>query len=207
MAEYPWRSATPQPSHAILLPTIRDVLKRRLVGSPNLRLIDIGAGNGALTAALAEDGYAILGVEPSRDGLQHAREAFPHLRFEEGDAYEDLAGRFGPFDAVISCEVIEHLLTPGQFLRRAREMMATTSLLIISTPYHGYLKNLLISAVGKWDFHHHPECEYGHVKFFSRRTLNTLAEEAGLKEVEFHRVGRLPAVAKSMISVFQRSDA
>ena len=203
MAEFPWASARPELSHSYLLPPVLDVLGRRLRDKADARLLDMGSGNGSMTAAIAEAGYPIMGVEPSAEGVEQARENFPGTRFERGDGYEDLAERFGTFDAIVTCEVVEHLLTPGRFMKRLRESLNPGGFIVMSTPYHGYLKNVLVALAGKWDFHHHPEREWGHVKFFSRDSLNRLAGTAPLREVEFHRVGRLPPIAKSMISVFE----
>ena len=46
--------------------------------------------------------------------------------------------------------------------------------------------------------------DYGHIKFWSERTLRTLMEEAGLRTRRFIRVGRIPPLAKSMIALFER---
>jgi len=204
MTEFPWTSDESEQSHGYLLPCIEDFLARRSgAGVAPLSIIDIGSGNGSMTAKVAAKGYRIMGVEPSASGLQTARRSFPNVPFEEGSAYEDLATRFGTFDVVLSCEVIEHLLHPQAFLNRVKELLAPNGVAILTTPYHGYLKNVLISLAGKWDFHHHPEREWGHVKFFSQATLNQVAQAAGLKEIEFHRVGRVPIIAKSMIIMLE----
>jgi 2-polyprenyl-6-hydroxyphenyl methylase/3-demethylubiquinone-9 3-methyltransferase len=75
---------------------------------------------------------------------------------------------------------------------------------IISTPYHGYLKNLALGVVGKWDAHFDPLWDGGHVKFFSVRTLRMLLTEAGFSNIRFIRVGRIPQLAKGMIAVAQK---
>jgi hypothetical protein len=73
--------------------------------------------------------------------------------------------------------------------------------LILSTPYHGYLKNLALAITDEFDDHWHPLRDFGHVKFFSRRTLVRLACESGFSVRQFMRVGRIPAFACSMILV------
>ena len=47
----------------------------------------------------------------------------------------------------------------------------------------------------------------GHIKFWSIPTLTTLLSEAGFQNIRFHRVGRMPALAKSMIAVAQKPRA
>jgi hypothetical protein len=38
--------------------------------------------------------------------------------------------------------------------------------LIITTPYHGYLKNIALSVSVKFDHHVNPLWDGGHIKFF-----------------------------------------
>ena len=75
---------------------------------------------------------------------------------------------------------------------------------IISTPYHGYLKNLALAVTGKLDAHFTALWDYGHIKFWSVRTLSALLREVGLTVEKVFRVGRLPVLAKSMIAVARR---
>jgi len=73
--------------------------------------------------------------------------------------------------------------------------------LVISTPYHGYIKNLALSVFDKWDSHHTPLWHGGHIKFWSRKTLTQLLEDNGFKVIGFSGVGRIPYLWKSMILI------
>lgn len=117
----------------------------------------------------------------------------------------ELKRREHVFDAAISTEVVEHLFAPHLLPRFAREALRPAGYLIVSTPYHGYVKNLVLSMLDKWDFHHGPLWHGGHIKFWSRRTLSLLLEQNGFKVVEFHGVGRLPFLWKSMILVARKT--
>lgn len=64
------------------------------------RILDVGCGTGQLTAELARAGSRVLGVDSSEAMIAQARENFPDLAFEIGDAR---ALRFHEeFDAVFS---------------------------------------------------------------------------------------------------------
>jgi 2-polyprenyl-6-hydroxyphenyl methylase/3-demethylubiquinone-9 3-methyltransferase len=76
--------------------------------------------------------------------------------------------------------------------------------LIVSTPYHGYLKNLALSLFGAWDGHHTALWHGGHIKFWSRRSLTTLLAQNGFEVVTFTGVGRLPFLWKCMILVARK---
>jgi 2-polyprenyl-6-hydroxyphenyl methylase/3-demethylubiquinone-9 3-methyltransferase len=75
---------------------------------------------------------------------------------------------------------------------------------ILSTPYHGYWKNLAMALTGKMDAHFTALWDHGHIKFWSVRTLTLLLEEAGFRDIHFERVGRIPPLAKAMIAVARR---
>jgi 2-polyprenyl-6-hydroxyphenyl methylase/3-demethylubiquinone-9 3-methyltransferase len=74
----------------------------------------------------------------------------------------------------------------------------------VSTPYHGYLKNLALALSGKLDKHFTALWDGGHIKFFSIATLGQLLREAGFKDLRFVRVGRIPPLAKSMLAIAKK---
>jgi len=68
------------------------------------RILDLGCGTGALTAAIAEGGAEVLGVDQSEEMISQARKKYPALKFEALDAR---ALRFNAeFDAVFSNAVL-----------------------------------------------------------------------------------------------------
>lgn len=70
---------------------------------------------------------------------------------------------------------------------------------VVSTPYHGYFKNVALAASGQMDKHFTALWDGGHIKFFSIDTLTRLPTGAGFVDLRFERAGRIPALAKSMI--------
>jgi 2-polyprenyl-6-hydroxyphenyl methylase/3-demethylubiquinone-9 3-methyltransferase len=142
----------------------------------------------------------VCGVDLEENGVRIARGACPDGLFEVASVYDDLAGLFGhPFDMVVSLEVIEHLFDPRLFLKSVYHDLVPGGLLVLSTPYHGYLKNLAIALCGKFDQHFSPLWDGGHIKFWSRRTLSTVLEECGFSVVDFAGAGRLSCLWKSMV--------
>lgn len=162
--------------------------------------MDLGCGGGATAAMVAELGYSVTAVDPSKTGIRVATAAYPAVRFAERSAYDDLSSEFGEFDAVISLEVIEHCYWPRLFAKTILSLLRPGGLAIISTPFHGYWKNLALAIAGKFDTHWSPLWDGGHIKFWSEKTLHALLDEVGLVDVEFQRVGRIPPLAKSMIA-------
>jgi 2-polyprenyl-3-methyl-5-hydroxy-6-metoxy-1,4-benzoquinol methylase len=105
---------------------------------------------------------------------------------------------------VVSLEVIEHCFHPRRFAKTFYDLIAPGGIGILSTPYHGYWKNLALAVAGKWDDHLTVLWEGGHIKFFSKRTLGMLLAESGFNYIRFIRVGRIPPLAKSMIAIVRK---
>lgn len=184
-------------------PTIQ-TLKDALKDSPSQRVFELGCGSGAFANTLAKLGYAVSGVDPSHSGIEHAKKAYPQLPLVVGSTEEDLVSRFGQFQAVLSLEVVEHVYAPRQFAKRIFDLLEPGGISIISTPYHGYLKNLAIALIGGFDRHYTALWDNGHIKFWSIKTFGELWTEAGFKNLRFLRVGRIPVLAKSMIVIARK---
>ena len=190
--------------HRYLLPPIERLLATE--GAP--RLFEIGFGSGAVADHLTRRGYQVSGIDPADASLAAARRQFPHLDgLARGDVYQDLAGRFGRFPVVLSIEVVEHLYLPRRFAAAAFDLLDPGGLLIATTPYHGYWKNLAVALAGRCDAHWNPLWDHGHIKFWSPRTLSALLAEAGFRVEGILRVGRPAPFAKSMIALARRVEA
>ncbi len=187
--------------HAYLLPVITQLLSDFPWRQSPKRIFELGCGNGAVANELAALGYSITGIDPAKEGIEWARRSYPHLDIHQGSAYDDLAGQYGTFPVVLSLEVVEHLYDPRKFAVNLKALVAEGGRAIISTPYHGYWKNLALSVAGKWDTHHSPLWDHGHIKFWSVASLTQLLSEAGFKNIQIKRVGRIPYLAKSMVAL------
>jgi len=196
--EYGYKKPAPLPSHFYLArPLLR--LIPRLGG--HLRVLDVGCGNGAMAAEFLRRGCKVTGIDLSREGVEVARAAYPLGRFEVMEADDEILSRLheDPYDVVISTETIEHLYDPRSFAEGCFAATRPGGLFLISTPYHGYLKNLVLSLLNRWDAHIDPFWRGGHIKLWSHNTLSRLLRETGFTEIRFRGVGRFPFLWKSMI--------
>jgi 2-polyprenyl-3-methyl-5-hydroxy-6-metoxy-1,4-benzoquinol methylase len=187
-------------AHQYLLPAVMKHLKR--CGAKNV--LDAGCGNGSFDRRLMEAGYHVYGVDASEEGIRHARkyaaDRFFVMDFSSDPWPEPIEN--AEIDTIVSTEVIEHLYDPKHYLRRCRDILGNNpdgGHLIVSTPYHGYLKNLAIALAGKFDKHFTVLWDGGHIKFWSKKTLTRALEDAGFEVVGFTGAGRLPWLWKSMV--------
>jgi SAM-dependent methyltransferase len=191
-----WKTPEVESHHEYTIPAILNLLPKE----ESLNILDVGCGNGYLANHLSKIGHHVIGVDIAEDGIRIAKETYPHLKFELHSAYEKFDNLLRvPADVVIASEVIEHLYFPQRFLKNIHDALCPGGYLILTTPYHGYLKNLVISLFNKWDQHHHPEKEGGHIKFFSEKSLGQILIENGFVNITFRNAGRLPFFWKSMV--------
>jgi 2-polyprenyl-3-methyl-5-hydroxy-6-metoxy-1,4-benzoquinol methylase len=155
--DYGWKGEGPVCSHGYLIPAIDKVIEEyRIKNAPpkKLRIFDAGCGNGFLVGHLLTSGFEAAGCDVSISGVARAKEAYPHANFEVMSVCDDMAAAFGGgWDIVISTEVIEHLYNPKIFVQRVSEMLRPEGMFIVTTPYHGYLKNLVLAFTGALDRH------------------------------------------------------
>lgn len=166
-------------------------------------ILDVGCSNGYFANYLISKGYEAYGLDVAEDGILIANRKNPGHFFinnvERDNLPSELSGK--PVKVIVSMEVIEYLYYPRLFVSRMRRILEANGggVLILSTPYHGYIKNFIISIFGKWDYHWSVLWEGGHIKFWSRRTMTRLLCEAGFCHVEFRGAGRFPYLWRHMV--------
>ncbi len=114
------------PMHLLGTEQWRELLRDHSRG----RLLDIGAGDGHVTATLAPLFEQVVVTETSRPMARRLEKRGFHVHAH------DLLERpiEGPFDAVALLNVIDRTSRPLSLLRRARELLATNGAVIVATP-------------------------------------------------------------------------
>ncbi len=115
----------------------RRVAIARRFAPPHARWLDLGCGDGVITARIADFADEVVGVDISDRNIAVANDlrARANVRYiraavEEPGAYAD--GR--SFDAVSAFEILEHVYDPAVFLRDAAAQLRPGGVLILSTP-------------------------------------------------------------------------
>jgi len=200
--DYGYDSADAADAASYLWPRLRKIIESLDLRECNV--FEIGSGNGAIAAEIERIGLTVTGIDPSETGVFQASVTASRNSFFVRSIDDDLSLEFGKFPLVLSLEVLEHCYSPARFMRVGTELLEDEGYLIISTPFHGYIKNLALAIFNRFDFHWSPLWEGGHIKFWSIRSLSELLETNGFEVLKFHRVGRIPPLAKSMIVVARK---
>ncbi|MEJ5992844.1 methyltransferase domain-containing protein [Pedobacter sp. Du54] len=197
--DYGYHDSKSTYAHQYITESILNLLNQ----NDKLTILDLGCGNGALVNGLIDRGFDAYGTDASEMGIKIASRLHPNRFALQDLSQEELPEKFSHinFNIIISTEVIEHLYDPRKFITFCKKILIKNGggELILSTPYHGYLKNILLSIFGKWDTHANPLWDGGHIKLWSRKTLSQLVIEQGFTVTDFIGCGRLPYVWKSMI--------
>lgn len=93
-------------------------------------LLDFGCGNGAFLAEAARRGFEAVGVEPNPD----ARAAAQRNSGCEVLTIEDVISAGQRFDIIHLGDVLEHLPTPIETLRRLEPLLSDTGIFFIKGP-------------------------------------------------------------------------
>jgi SAM-dependent methyltransferase len=201
-AAYEYSNATPSHTMSYLWPIVQHAIEAHPFA--DRRAFDLGCGNGATADFLSGLGFSVTGVDPSRSGIEIAIKSYTRPQFHVRSASDDLAQEFGTFSLVVSLEVVAFVLDPRLFARRVYELLQPGGIAVVSTPFHGYWKNLLLSLTNRWDEHLDPFWPGAQLRFFSLKTYRRLWHEAGFQDVTILRAGRIPPLAKAMIAILRK---
>lgn len=87
---------------------------------PDERILDLGCGTGELTAAIAERGATVVGLDADSHMIERARERFSAIEFVQGDGHDFSLGRF---DAVFSNAALHWLTRPRDVTNAVRRAL------------------------------------------------------------------------------------
>jgi SAM-dependent methyltransferase len=144
-------------------------------------VLDFGAGEGHLVAALIGLGIAAEGVEPAATGREVAAR-------DHGIALHSAipARASGPFDAVLLVHSLEHVPDPVQSLAELRAVLAPDGVVFAEVPHAGSVDMVLPQRrreILDLPFHLH---------HFTPRTLAAVAARAGFAPLEVRLFNATP---------------
>jgi 2-polyprenyl-3-methyl-5-hydroxy-6-metoxy-1,4-benzoquinol methylase len=196
--DYNWENEGFTQAHAYYMQPILKMLP-----TDGSLILDVGCGNGAFANYLISKGYNVYGTDASESGIKIANKINPGRFYIQDLSKDELPEELNQlkFKTIISTEVIEHLYDPQTYIQFCKAILEKSNggNFIISTPYHGYLKNLVLSIFNAWDKHHTVLWVGGHIKFWSYKMLKKILNEEGFEIISFDGCGRMPYVWKSMV--------
>lgn len=136
------------------------------------RLLEIGPGAGALLSDMADLGFTCEALETSEEAFRLASELNPEVRISR-EPRDDWRGAF---DALVACEVLEHIENDRATLAEWRGWLRPGGHLLLSVPAHER----------RWDA---TDVWAGHFRRYEKDGLQSLLESSGFEVVELECYG------------------
>ncbi len=144
------------------------------------RLLDVGCGTGNFGALVKrERGLEVWGQELTPASAAAARQQLDHVLCGDITAQLDELPD-AHFDVITFNDVLEHLADPGDLLARIGGKLRPGGVVVSSMPNMRYYRVLLALLYGKdWKYEAEGIMDKTHLRFFTRRSMRRLFEEAG----------------------------
>jgi trans-aconitate methyltransferase len=113
---------------------------------PGERILDLGCGTGHLTAQIATAGAEVIGLDSAPTMIEQARQTYPHLHFEVGDARHFSFAE--PFDAVFSNAVLHWIKDPQEVIGCVRRALKPRGRFVAEFGGQGNVK-AIVAAIEK----------------------------------------------------------
>jgi predicted TPR repeat methyltransferase len=142
------------------------------------RVLDVGCGSGGVGRAVRDRATFLAGIELDAEAAAEAAEAYDQVL--TGRVEDVLAQADGPFDTILTYDLLEHLADPEPVLRRLHGAAATDALLHVSVPNarHWTLVRDLVLR-GTFGYTEYGHRDRTHLRWLTRRDLVDLLESAG----------------------------
>ncbi|MGK2958302.1 MAG: methyltransferase domain-containing protein [Acidimicrobiales bacterium] len=140
------------------------------------RILDLGCSHGALSAMAREMGHEVTGVD-----LEKHDEVVNQLDyFVEADLSRGIPNEVGSgYDVIVAADVLEHVPEPAVLLGEIAGRLAPGGYLIVSVPNFAHWYPRVRVALGLFDYDRRGILDKGHLRFFTRRSLEKMLNKAG----------------------------
>jgi SAM-dependent methyltransferase len=158
-----------------------DLLVR--IGADAKSVLEFGCGEAPLGAALkARQRCRVVGIELDPRAAAIARKRIDDVYC--GDAREIVGVMREQFDWIIGGDIVEHLDEPWSFLADLRRVAAPGGKLLLSIPNVANASVVADLLHGRFDYVYMGLTCVGHLRFFTRRTIEEMLTIAGWSIVE-----------------------
>jgi glycosyltransferase involved in cell wall biosynthesis len=142
------------------------------------RVLDLGAGPGALAQALLEKGCTLTLVDQAEP---HDAPTGVSLLVRDLNA-DPLDVDLEDVDVILLLDVVEHLYDPERFLRALRRHFDyRTRTLVLTTPNVAFLIQRLMLLFGQFNYGKSGILDRTHTRLFTFRSFEQLLRDAGLR--------------------------
>ena len=163
---------TPWSSHSRILTIVEAIPESG-------KVLDVGTASGMLARRSENRSLRFFGIEAVQEWANMALPFYEKLwvcTFEDAPE-EALHG----YDAIVLGDVLEHMAKPEQALKRLADLQPAGCTFIISVPNIANIWVRFNLLMGRFDYAERGILDKTHLRFFTRKTVKKLVNEAGLE--------------------------
>lgn len=159
-------------------------------------VLDLGAGEGALSARLRDMGYRVTAADKDAENFKVSDVAFSPINFDSREAMDHfVAAHVNTFDVVLGVEVIEHVEDQWRYVRQLLAMAKPGGFLLVTTPNTtSWLSRITFLLTGRFHQFADADLSYGHINPISPWELRLVMEGVGVRDLSITPAGTLPAI-------------
>lgn len=152
------------------------------------RVLDVGCFCGGTGRWLKRrfPGVEVIGIECLAPAAARARESYDRVIEApiEATDFEAAGLTPGSIDAIVTADVLEHLVNPWTVLQRLRPLLTANGALYVSLPNVRNLDVLARLASGEWRYTGSGILDVSHLRFFTRAQAIEMLTETGWRPQE-----------------------
>lgn len=157
-------------------------------------VLEVGCASGIQSRRMSEQcGCRVTGIEIDPDAAEDARPYCESLivgSIEALDLVAELSDR--RFDAITFADVLEHLFDPVASLKKVRPFLKSDGRIIASIPNIAHAAIVWELTHGRFDYRTFGLLDNTHIRFFTRKNVARLFEDAGFLIESWDRVIKTP---------------
>lgn len=134
-----------------------------------VKVLDASCASGGFVRFFKSLKLGVVAIDIAFDATRRTRQSVPDAAVAVASAEEALPFRNESFDVVWFGETLAALFDGHHALSEFNRVLKPNGLLILTTPYHGRLKNLAIALYG-FEKHFYPD-NY-RIRFYNKKSLN-----------------------------------
>jgi len=146
-------------------------------------ILDVGCATGYLGAVAKQKGNRVYGVEISEESAKKAAEILDDVWAGNIEKF-DLPFPEKYFDIIICSDVLEHLFNPKQVLIKLRKYLKPNGELMVVVPNVAHYSIRLMLLLGRWEYENVGSMDYGHLRFFTKKSMANLLVSSRYKVKE-----------------------
>lgn len=182
-----------------------DLIKKLTPREKNLKVLDYGCGKGDIAKAVlsVNPSLKMTGVDVSKVAVRAAKKKMQGHIFRTITPDKKFPFKDNSFDFVMSLDVLELVYDTEFVFKELARVLKKDGKLLITLPYYGVLKNIVIALVAFNDVYN-PRSPY--IRFYTKKNLIIELQAANFSLVTFGYFGRFFPFPRGMYCICKKSN-